>query len=327
MSKPAHLWQDSSLKICAIALGVGLGGFLLWSLIAPLDEGVVAAGQLVVAGDRKEIAHFEGGIVRAIHVAEGDRVEEGESLITLEPVQSETARDEIAQELLTAQASMERLTALRLGVQPLFELGGLGLKPSVVVSISEQQQRLFEEQQAAFDAEMRVLETRQAAAEELAQDLALQIKATGDNLRVAKEDFGLRSEALKERLETVQSVQRAEREVLELEAELARLKSEQNSAMRSAEEAEGKVAEENAQFRRTVEEETSDVAAQVLALSERLTATDDRLLRTELTAPLTGVVLGLEANTVGGVVRAGEKVMEIVPDGGNLVALLKLPPT
>jgi HlyD family type I secretion membrane fusion protein len=328
MDKNVSMLKDPLIRLCALVCAVGLGGFLLWSAVAPLDEGVIAGGQLVVRDERKEIAHYEGGIVREIHVREGDKVAEGDRLITLEPVQSEAARDEIAQDLFQARAASARLNALREGMEePAFPENSLGLDEVVAASIIDQQQRLFEEQGATSLAELRVLRTRLASAEGRAQDLAAQITATESNLRVARDDLAIKRESLEEQLETVGNVQRAEREVLALQAELARLNSERNTALRSGEEAEGQIDELLSRTRREVEEEAAENARTVLALTERLEANEDRLSRTLLTAPIGGVVLGLEANTVGGVIRPGEAVMEIVPQDGRLVALLKLPPT
>jgi HlyD family type I secretion membrane fusion protein len=319
---------DNSIRLCALIVAGGLGIFLLWSAFAPLEEGVTASGQLVVQGDRKEVAHLEGGIVREIHVAEGDEVAEGDMLLTLEPVQSETARDEIAQQLFAAKATAARLQALR------GELGSLelpeenyGLDEALVQEITEQQRRLFAQERASFEAERQVLMTRRDSASARGRDLAAQIGATRESLEVARTDLDRRRTSLAEQLDTVDNVQRAEREVFSLEAELARLTSERNLAARQAKETGDEIAELETRFRRDTEERAEEASRQVLALSERLAASDDQLERTLLRAPLAGTVLGLSANTVGGVVRAGEPVMEIVPSGGGIIALVKLPPT
>ncbi|MCQ8185905.1 HlyD family type I secretion periplasmic adaptor subunit [Parvularcula maris] len=328
MAEPQRLMADQSIRLCALIVALGLGGFLLWSSFAPLDEGVTASGQLVVRGDRKEIAHFEGGIVRQIHVAEGDQVDEGDALLTLEPIQSETARDEIAQQLLAAQAREARLDALRGQADtPAFTEETYGLQEDIASNIISQQTRLFQEERGAFEAERQVLATRRDNAAARAQDLTAQIAATRESLAVGRDELSRRKEALAEQLDTMNNVQRSEREVLGLEAELARLTSDRNLASRQAEETADQIAELESRFRRQVEEQADEASREVLALSERLEANDDRLSRTLLKAPQAGTILGLTANTVGGVVIAGEPVMEIVPSEGRIIALVKLPPT
>ncbi|NNU17661.1 HlyD family type I secretion periplasmic adaptor subunit [Parvularcula sp. ZS-1/3] len=328
MADRASIFRDKSILLCAVVCALGLGGFLLWAGTAPLEEGVTASGQLVVRGDRKEIAHFEGGIVREIHVAEGQQVDEGELLITLEPVQSEAQRDDLAQQLFAAEAGRTRLEALRddLGA-PQFPDDGLALSDDVRQGIIDQEARVFAEEREAFTAERRVLATRRDAATGRARDLAAQITATRANLDVARDELSRRQEALAEQLDTVANVQRAERDVLALEAELAGLVSRRNDAISAAEEAGTQEAELVSRFRRDIETGISEASRNVLSLTQQLEASDDRLSRTLLRAPLDGIVLGLEANTVGGIVRPGEPVMEIVPEESRLIALIRIPPT
>jgi len=328
MLNQANVSTDRAIFLSALACAIGLGGFLAWASIAPLEEGVVARGQLVVSGDRKQIAHFEGGIVADVHVAEGAVVQSGDLLVTLEGVQSESARDEIAQDLVGNLMSLARLEALRDGVEePAFDPSWEVMAPTVAQEIQEQQHRLFTQQRQSYLAERSVLTTRLAAETGRAKDTNVQLTAVRANFEVARRDLQMRREALAERLDIVANVQRAEREVLALEAELARLTRERNTASRSAKETEDLIAELSARFKRTIEEEAATASREALALQQRLAANDDRLDRTQIYAPISGIVLGLEANTIGGVVRPAEPIMEIVPDSDELVALLRLPPT
>ena len=328
MAKRVRIFDDSAVLLCAAVCLVGLGGFLGWASFAPLDEGVVASGQLVVRGDVKEIAHLEGGIVETIHVREGDAVRAGQPLLTLSKAQTEAVRLETAQNLLVAEANLARLEALRMSADEMRPVESRHGLPEVTMrAVTEQQQRLFEQQRLAFAAEAQVLRTRRTSAEARARDLSVEISALSENLAVAEESWQRREEALAEQLDTVDNVQRAEREVLSLRADLAGLRSERNQALRSAEEAADELVDLESQARRQMEEEAATAAAEILTLQERLSANDDQLSRTLIASPLDGVVLGLNANTVGGVVRPGEALMEIVPQDERVIALLQVPPT
>ncbi|MEM7740685.1 MAG: hypothetical protein AAF225_07780, partial [Pseudomonadota bacterium] len=326
MREVQTILNDPLIRLCAIACAAGFGVFLLWSAFAPLDEGVVASGQLVVRGERKSIAHFEGGIVQSIHVSEGQRVEQDERLLTLEPVQSEAERDEIAQSLFSAQASLARLRALREGSEPPFEGVTTEIARGTADDILAQQRRLFFQQKAALDAELAFLATQRETAEGRASDLDRQLAVVNANLAVARKDLLRRRSGLAEQLDTIDNVQRAERDVFALEAESARLTTERNLAQRHVLETDSQAQELRSRTQRERETEAAEAAAMALAFQERLEANDDRLDRTVITAPLSGLVLGLNANTIGGVVRPGEIVMEIVPDDGSLIALLRIMP-
>ncbi|WP_031551744.1 HlyD family type I secretion periplasmic adaptor subunit [Parvularcula oceani] len=321
--------SDRSVRWSALACAVGFGGFLLWAGIAPLEEGVTASGQIVVEDDRKAVEHYEGGIIRALYVGEGDMVEAGEVLLELEPLQSEAARDELAQELAVQTATLERLTALRAGRDSAsFEaLEGIPVEAAVREDIRARQQALFDQQRAARDAELEVLTSRRASLEGRADDLRGQIQATEAALASAREDLALRREMLAERLETIGNVQRLQREVSGLESDLARLTGSRNEALAGIRQAEDEITQARARLAEETGREIVQAQAGALAARERLRGTEDRLARTVIRAPISGAVLNLDVSTIGGVVRQGEPIMEIVPSSAELIASVRLSPT
>ena len=329
MSAPRRPLADRAVRWCAYACGIGFGGFLLFGVAAPLAEGVNASGTIVVQDDRKTVQHFEGGIIRELLVREGERVAAGQTLIVLEPLQSETQRDEYAQELAVQTASIERLSALRAGRDaPRFSaLDAIDLDAGVRGEIVARQQALFAQQRAAQDAEIGVLETRRETLRGRAADLDGQIRATEAALRSGREDLALRRQLLAERLETVGAVSALEREVSRLEADLSRLRGSRNEAVSGIQETTDQIRQAEADLAERAGREILDAQTRALAARERLRSTEDRLARTVITAPIAGEVLNLAFATVGGVVQRGEPIMEIVPDDGGLVASLRLAPT
>ena len=328
MSAPPRPLADRAVRLCAFACAAGFGGFFVWAVIAPLAEGVNASGQIVVQDDRKTVQHFEGGIIRELMVSEGDRVEAGQTLLILEPLQSEAQRDEIAQELAVQTASIERLSALRADREkPGFAgLDAIDIDPTVREAIRARQAALFAEQAAARDAEVEVLTTRRATLEGRASDLEGQIRATEAALRSGREDLALRRQLLAERLETVGTVSALEREVSRLEADLSRLRGSRNEAVSGIQETTDQIRQAEAAFAERAGREILEAQARSLGARERLRSTQDRLARTVITAPIAGEVLNLAFATVGGVVRQGDPIMEIVPQSGSLVANLQLQP-
>jgi protease secretion system membrane fusion protein len=74
-------------------LVLALGGFLLWACLAPLDQGVVGSGTVVVAGERKAVQSLVGGVVEKLLVSDGDRVNQGQLLVQLNTVQARSQLD------------------------------------------------------------------------------------------------------------------------------------------------------------------------------------------------------------------------------------------
>ena len=104
----------------AARYGVGflvltLGGFLLWACLAPLDQGVVGSGTVVVAGERKAVQSLVGGVVEKLLVSDGERVTQGQLLVQLNTVQAQAQRDVTLGKLLNDRSVEARLIAERLG--------------------------------------------------------------------------------------------------------------------------------------------------------------------------------------------------------------------
>ena len=96
-----------------LSIAVVLAGFGVWSALAPLGSAVIAAARVSVESESKPVQHLEGGIVREILVKEAQRVDEGEVLFRLEPVQAQANADLLRKQLDSALAQDARLAAER----------------------------------------------------------------------------------------------------------------------------------------------------------------------------------------------------------------------
>lgn len=322
-------FDDKGIRLSLLACLVGFGGFLVWAGFAKLDEGVTASGQVVVMDNRKQVQHFEGGIIRSLNVREGELVTQGDVLLVLEPLQSESARDEVAQEYAVQTATSERLRALRAGAETVTfpVLGALSMDDQTKADMIARQSTLFAQQLRTRDAERSVLTTRKESLEGRSRDLSAQIAASRRALTAAREDLALREEMLAEKLETIGAVQQVRRDVASLEADLSRLIGDRNETVKSAEEVTNQLTQAEAEFQEQVGEQLVEAQRRAAGARERLLAQEDRLARTTITAPQSGTVLNLAHSTVGGVVSPGESIMEIVPTADKLVVTVRLSPT
>ncbi len=326
---PTSPFADKGVKLSALACGAGFLLFLIWGGFAKLDEGVTASGHVVVEDNRKQIQHLEGGIIRQVTVREGETVDAGTTLVELEPLQSETARDELAQEYAAHAASLARLSALweRHETLDLSILQSLDLGDVVRRDIDARQTELFTQERTALAAELDVLRIRKITLEGRVRDLSAEIAATRDALATAEEDLSLREELLSEKLETIGNVQQLRRQVSDYRASLSRLIGDRNEAEQTAEETAQQIAETEARQRREISERLVEAQRQSLAAREQLLALDDRLARTTIRAPQAGRVLNLTTTTLGGVIAPGDVIMEIVPQTDELIVTLRLSPT
>lgn len=299
-----------------------LAGFLGWSSLATLDEVAIAPGEVIPQGRIKIVQHLEGGIIEAIHVQEGDTVEQGEPLVQLDLGSLGVNREELQVRLDGALLRRARLIA---------ELKGLDL--TLPQEPAERQPALAGAESDAFFARRRELETvmsglrAQTEQRELqVQELEAQKASVTNNLAFARERLRLSQSLLSKGLT-------ARMEHLEIEAEVEKLEGELNTLTTSVPRARAAVVEagENLKeardrFNRQAQEDLGQVEEDVARLRKLLAEATKQGVRTEIRSPTDGIVKNMRYNTIGGVVSPGEAIMEIVPTGDRLVVEAKLSP-
>lgn len=321
--------QDKMVRLAGVTCLIGLGGFLGWAGLVPLEEGIAASGRIVVENDRQVVQHFEGGIVETIAVREGDIVEAGQVVVTLRETGSLSDRDQLTTKIAALLAKEARLEALLNDEsEPDFgALDTLNLKPSSRAALIAEESNLFGAGEQSFAADLRVLSERAEAARRTAQLRARQIESTEKARRVVEEDLQRSLELLSNQMIRRDQVTRLERELASLDADVARLKAQRDESAASAEDAERQSEQSRAELRQQTSAELRDARAERLAVQERLNAAQDVLDRSIIVAPVDGEVLNLAVTTPGSVVSSAETIMEIVPREQQLVASVRVRPT
>lgn len=329
MTALSMILRRPSIWLAALLCFVALGGFIAWSALAPLAEGVVAYGRVAGENDRKVVQHLEGGIVHQILVKEGDVVSAEQPLMVLASVAVSADRDQVLQQLADAQASVDRLDALLLDLPSLdfIRLAQVAVDEETRSEIETRQRSLYDQQLGTLGANSDVLSSRRSSFLQRADAIQDQI----DNTRRARELLTVDIERLRELVDLKMAVTRdlSELEVREAQmaADLARLESEQQDARAQAGELSAQIRQTNAQYLEKLSEDLVKARADVSFAEERLRAAQDVLNRTTVYAPQAGTVLNLAFSTPGGVVRPGESILEIVPTTPDLVATLQIRPS
>jgi membrane fusion protein, type I secretion system len=322
------LMGDRFVRRAALVCLIGLGGFLAWAGFAPLAEGVPAAGQIVVEDDRQVVQHLEGGIIQELLVRDGDHVEAGEPLLTLQETASEAARDELLQEMATLTGSQQRLAALRDGLdEPDYSpLDALDLTVAQRDAVVTRQSDLFRQQTQSFQADITVLTARRDGAASSRELHAQQIRVTQRVLAAAEDQVSLLRERYERQMARLDELRAMERDVATLEADISRLRTEAQQAATLEEDLTGQIAQTEAAFSRQISTDQLEVRSQLEQATERLSAAQDVLNRSVVLAPQGGEVLNLRFATRGGVVRPGEAILEIVPAAGEMTASVRIQP-
>ena len=318
--------KDKLVRRMALTCAVGFGGFLIWAFVAPLEEGVASNGQIIVEDNRQVVQHLEGGLVKEIFVREGDIAQQGAVLVVLEKTRALANRDQIIQEYAASAASVARLAALRDNqVIPDFSrLDGLELGAVEQQNIIRRESDLFKQQKNALQSDMAVLQTRIRAAEKTIESRNRQVEITNTALQSAQSELELVREIFSKQLARKDQVTTTERLVANLEGEKARLESEGETAESTILELKARIVQTRSDFAREIASDHLEANAVLLAAAEQLRTAQDVLNRSEIIAPVSGEVLNMAFSTVGGVVRPGETLMEIVPDIDRVTASIRI---
>jgi HlyD family type I secretion membrane fusion protein len=304
--------------------------FLGWAALMPLDAGAHAVGQIAVAGNRQSVQHPDGGVVTAIHVREGQHVHAGDVLIELSAPELKASERALTSDYLTLLAQRARLLAERMGQRNF-------APPAEFASLSPADRELADQVMALQRSEMHArsgaVSAQQSVLGQRAQQLVQQQtgytkqhEALIEQQRLIAEELdGLKSIAAKG-FASINRVRQLERAQADLQGQAAQMTSEYARAGEGIGETRMQSLSVSRDRLEQVENDLKDTQGKISETLPKLIATREQLQRSQVRAPATGQVVGLQVFTVGGVVAAGQKLMDIVPDGRELLIQAQLSP-
>jgi HlyD family secretion protein len=302
--------------------------FLGWSAFVPLDAGVHAPGTIVVSGNRQSVQHRDGGVVTALHVREGQHVNAGDVLIELSAPELRAAERALTSDYLTLLAQRARLIAERSGQRDFaapVEFASLSPEDRQIASHVLQLQRSeMRARSQAISSQKSVLGQRAGQLVQQQSGYVRQRAAIEEQERlIADELKGLMSIADKG-YASMNRVRALERAQAELKGQEAAMEAEYGRAGEGIGETRMQALTVTNERLEQIEGELKDTQSKISEVLPKLIATREQLRRAQLRAPATGQVVGLTVFTVGGVVEPGKTLMDIVPDGRDLIVQAQL---
>ena len=296
------------------------GGLAAWAALAPLESAAVAPGLLSVEGRSKAVAHLDGGVVSEVRVVEGDRVAEDQVLLVLDDAETgaAVARHEAA--LRSASALRARLEAERDGRDEVAFPEGLPRE------VARTQARIFAARTRSFENRAAIYRQRIAELREEAAGLDQLGEAQGRELALLDQEIEALRGLAEQGYAGRQRLLALERERARIEGDRARTRAQRARAGQRVGEAELLIGELGNERLREAAAGLREVEAEEAELGALLSAARSAHARARVRAPVSGVVVGLRPLAPGGVVRAGEGLMEIVPAAGRLGVRARIAP-
>ena len=328
--------RDAQRSIRRLSLAGGLAALLLvagaggMSAAIEFAGAVIAEGVVVVKTDVMSIQHARGGIVAGIEVAEGDRVAAGQPLIRLDGTQLAASLAIInftLDEMLVRQA---RLSAERDGLgrfDPPAALAERAAADPTFAALLAAEQQLFALRQTTLSSQKQQLNEQIAQLEAAISGLDRQLAGRITEQKIVASQLEAFRDLTEKGLMQASQRNAMERDGASLAAEIGRIEAAIAENRGRISEVRIEVLAVEQVLRKDVATELNELSTRIAEYRERRDAADDEIRRLALVAPIAGTVHELRIHTPGGVIGAGDTVLEIVPDPDQVAVEARISPT
>ncbi|GAA0230240.1 HlyD family type I secretion periplasmic adaptor subunit [Marinomonas primoryensis] len=295
---------------------------LVWANYTALDEVTVGEGKVIPTSQVQQIQNLEGGILKEINVKVGQVVDSGQVLMTIENTEALSSLREQQAEFINLQVRATRLQAESYSLMPEFDADAKEKYPLVV-----------NRELDLYNSRLESLRTNQASFQQQIEQRKQEIveqQAKLDNLKqsyvFSKEELDLTRPAFEQGAVSRVELLQLERQVNQLQGDLEATQLAIPRARSALKEAQSNLAESDAQFRAEAQEDLTGVKSKLDQLKEVSVSLEDKVSRTQVRSVLKGIVKQIQLNTVGGVIKPGMNLMEIVPIEDSLLIEAKVRP-
>jgi HlyD family type I secretion membrane fusion protein len=336
VSLPLPMHSEAGDPTREIRIGAAIAGaffvlFLGWAAFVPLDAGVNASGIIAVSGNRQTVQHKDGGMVTAIHVREGQHVKAGDILVELSAPELKAAERALTSDYLTLLAQRARLMAESVGQRNFAAPPEFATLSPADREIADQVLRM---QHSEMGARTNALSAQQSVLGQRAQQLVQQQggyvqqrAALVEQQRLIGEELEGIKKIADKGFASINRVRALERAQADLQGQEAQMRAEYARAGEGIGETKMQSLSVSRDRLAQIESDLKDTQAKLSETLPKLIATREQLQHSMVRAPATGQVVGLTVFTVGGVVAPGQKLMDVVPDGKELVIQAQLKPS
>lgn len=319
------------LTLWLFVLGFGVfGGLMTWASFAQMTSAVVTSGSFRVQGDRLVVQHLEGGILREVNVREGDLVEEGQVLAVIDGTRSKAQMGILRSQLFSALSQEARLKA------ELDNADSLQATPEVaqMLAMDPRLAKLFEAQKSIFlsnrdmlEGQVKLLNERKVQLEEQTNGFDARRIAYQEQWDLLDQEIANMEKLYEQGLVTGTRMTSLRQNESAIMGNIGALDSSFQNVLQRMNEVDESILQLHRDRLNTVSESLLQVQETVFGLQERIDAISDIEARESIRAPRAGRVVGVQINTIGGVIQGGDTLLEIVPSDATYVVETRVKPT
>lgn len=313
--------DDKPIRIIGlIVLLSTLGIFGIWAYWAPIDGAALAPGFVTVKSHKKTVQHLDGGIVSELLVKNGDIVNEGDLLLTLDGTENKAQLEIARGQFITLAAQVARLEAERDGKPAITYPDALNDAADLrIIEAKRTENQLFVARKNAHEGEMAVLTQRVGQLNSKIEGLKGQRSSKQDLVTSYSEEARDLKELLAEGFADKQRLRDTERNYMLNKGEISALTSEIAANQIQIGETKLEILQLEKKFQEDVSTKLSEAQTDLYDVTQRMLATKDKVVRIDIKAPVSGRIMGMEMHTVGGVILPGHPILDIVPQQEELI--------
>ncbi len=305
---------DPRSRLLLFAIAIFFVVALLWAKLAIVDEVTHADGKVIPSSQVQIVQNLEGGILKEVLVDEGGFVEAGDIVLRIDDTGHAATFGELQARHSSLLGEIKRLEAEAEG-RPLEYSEDMKQANDGVVA---DQQALYSARQAELESQLAILQQQLEQREQEKEELESRIAQAEESLSIANEELAITAPLVEKKIVPKVKLLQLRREINDLKGEISTLKLALPRAESAIAEARQRVEEKRQHQKSGILGELTSLRAEEQAVRESITAAKDKVARTEVRSPVKGVVKELKIRTVGGVIKPGEDLMEIIPIEDNL---------
>lgn len=302
-------------------IGLFLLLFVGWASTMSLSTAAIAPGMVGVKGQKKQVQHLAGGVVEVIHVRNGDQVEAGQVLVTLDSLTNRSRHNTLSNERLQLSAELARWQAVYESSPDIEYPEWMATAPSQerVRHIQSKQDEILLARRQVFEESMRGLAFAQSQAAEERSAAMTRLETLNEKYLLVKREITEYLRLEKRGLVTRVQVFDLQKELTDLTLDIDETRSLIDLSEQRREQAESQVKVLANTLLSEAAERSTEIGLRLAAIDEELATVSSELARSVVRSPITGQILNSGINTVGGVISPGQTLMEIMPTGERLL--------
>ncbi len=295
---------------------------IYWANATELDNVTRGQGKVVSSLQNQLVQSSETGVIKAKYIEEGERVSTGQLLFEIDPIEAKTAYEQAQQRLASLKIQEIRLFAEIDQKNVNFPEDLILLAPSVVNT----EKALFAARKADLVSRMAILEQKLNQRNQQLDEIDVVVKTSDDTLSLVQSQLKILEPLVKAGLSPETELLALKRQATDFEGKREGALASINRITSSIYEVKEEITSLKQNYVTKSQQELSQIVSQIAEIESRIPALEDRVSRTLVKSPLDGIVNRLNFNNVGGFVKPGDVIVEIVPTGDDLIVEGKLDP-